>query len=151
MAINHIITSKIEHKAVLETCRFLETQGFEATYIDVDKQGKIDLKDLEKKILFCEDSVRDKEEIIDSIDDKISAAVEEQTTEINTAKDLCLDTLTVKEEELAVSEAKYNSLVTNVARSICCKQRVDNPEISAYDVVENKIVCLSSGSKPLSC
>ena len=112
---------------------------------------KSDLKDLEKKILFCEDSVRDKEEIIDSIDDKISAAVEEQTTEINTAKDLCLDSLTAKEEELVVSETKYNSLVTNVARSICCKQRVDNPEISAYDVIENKIVCLSSGSKPLSC
>ncbi|MEK6900443.1 MAG: cysteine desulfurase family protein [Nanoarchaeota archaeon] len=47
---NHIITSKIEHKAVLETCRYLETQGFEVTYIDVDKYGRINLKDLEKAI-----------------------------------------------------------------------------------------------------
>lgn len=110
-----------------------------------------ELKSLEIKIEHCQESDRIKEELLADTDEKISAAVEKQTTEINNAKDLCLDTLTKKEEELAASEAKYNSLVTNVARNICCKQKVDNPEISAYDVLENKIVCLSSGSKPLSC
>lgn len=110
-----------------------------------------ELKSLEIEIDHCQESDRIKEELLASTNEKISAAVEEQTTEINNAKDLCLDTIDKKEEELTVIEAKYNSLVTNVARSICCKQRVDNPEISAYDVVENRIVCLSSGSKPLSC
>ena len=47
---NHIITSKIEHPAVLETCRFLEKKGFKLTYIDVDEDGLIDLKQLEKSI-----------------------------------------------------------------------------------------------------
>lgn len=47
---NHIITSKIEHLAVLETCNELEKQGFEITYLNVDKYGTIDLKELENSI-----------------------------------------------------------------------------------------------------
>ena len=47
---NHIITSKIEHPAVLNTCRKLEVQGFEVTYLNVDKDGLISLEELENKI-----------------------------------------------------------------------------------------------------
>ncbi|MFH1751927.1 MAG: cysteine desulfurase NifS [archaeon] len=47
---NHIITSEIEHPAVLETCRFLEVNGFKVSYLKVDSDGLIDLKQLEKEI-----------------------------------------------------------------------------------------------------
>lgn len=47
---NHIITSKIEHPAVLETCKHLEKEGFEISYISVDKNGIINLEDLKKSI-----------------------------------------------------------------------------------------------------
>lgn len=47
---NHIITSKIEHSSILETCRYLQTQGFEVSYINVDEQGLIKLDELEQKI-----------------------------------------------------------------------------------------------------
>ncbi|MES9935880.1 MAG: IscS subfamily cysteine desulfurase [Sedimenticola sp.] len=43
----HIITSKTEHKAVLDTCRQLEREGFEITYLDPEPDGLVDLKKLE--------------------------------------------------------------------------------------------------------
>jgi cysteine desulfurase len=46
----HIITSKTEHKAVLDTCRHLEREGFEITYLDPEENGLIDLKKLEAAI-----------------------------------------------------------------------------------------------------
>ncbi len=46
----HIITSKTEHKAVLDTCRQLEREGFEVTYLDPEANGLIDLKKLEAAI-----------------------------------------------------------------------------------------------------
>jgi len=46
----HIITSKIEHPAVLNTCRALEEQGFSVTYLNVDNNGIIDLGELIKNI-----------------------------------------------------------------------------------------------------
>ena len=47
---NHIITSKIEHNAILESCKSLEEEGFKITYLNVDKEGYIDLEQLKKEI-----------------------------------------------------------------------------------------------------
>ena len=47
---NHIIISKIEHQAVLETCKFLEENGYSVTYLDVDKFGMVNSDDLRKAI-----------------------------------------------------------------------------------------------------
>ena len=47
---NHIITTKIEHHAVLHTCEYLEKNGFEVTYLDVDEYGLISLDELKNAI-----------------------------------------------------------------------------------------------------
>lgn len=47
---NHIITTTIEHPAVLETCKYLEKFGFEVTYLKVDENGIIDLEELKSAI-----------------------------------------------------------------------------------------------------
>jgi len=47
---NHIITTKIEHHAVLDTCKYLEEQGFRVTYVDVEKNGIVNPKEIEKAI-----------------------------------------------------------------------------------------------------
>ena len=47
---NHIITTKIEHHAILHTCEWLEKQGAKITYLDVDENGVVDLDQLQKAI-----------------------------------------------------------------------------------------------------
>ena len=46
----HIITSKIEHHAVLHTCEYLKKKGYEITYLDVDEKGSINLEELKRAI-----------------------------------------------------------------------------------------------------
>lgn len=47
---NHIITTKIEHKCILNSCHWLEKQGFDVTYLDVDSEGFVHAETLEKAI-----------------------------------------------------------------------------------------------------
>ena len=47
---NHIITTKIEHHAILHTCEYLEKRGAKITYLDVDENGVVDLDQLQKAI-----------------------------------------------------------------------------------------------------
>ena len=47
----HIITTKVEHASILETMKYLEKEGYEITYLDVDKYGRLDLNELKKAIV----------------------------------------------------------------------------------------------------
>lgn len=47
---NHIITTKVEHHAILHSCQFLEKHGFDVTYVGIDKDGMVNLQELEDAI-----------------------------------------------------------------------------------------------------
>lgn len=47
---NHIITTKVEHDCIINTCKWLEKQGAEVTYLDVDSQGFVNIEDIKKAI-----------------------------------------------------------------------------------------------------
>ena len=47
---NHIITSQVEHPAVLNSCRYLEKRGYSVTYLPVDQQGRVDPKSVDRAI-----------------------------------------------------------------------------------------------------
>ncbi len=46
----HVITTQIDHKCVLDSCRYLEEQGFDVTYLPVQKNGIVDIEELKKAI-----------------------------------------------------------------------------------------------------
>lgn len=56
-----------------------------------------------------------------------------------------------KEEEIRNLKNDYETLAKNAANNICCKEKVDNPNIKYYKIENNKIVCLESGDKALAC
>ena len=53
--------------------------------------------------------------------------------------------------DLLVLEESFDNFVKNVAKSVCCKEKVDNPSINSYEVSGDKLVCLDGGENSLSC
>ena len=85
---NHIITSKIEHHAILSTCEYLEKHGFEVTYLDVDEYGFVSPKAVED-------------------------AIKDNTILISIAQDLYLSCLQTMKSELLSQSRKLRKLQRN--------------------------------------
>lgn len=102
-------------------------------------------EDLQKAFTLEKDELQKSTEIQVLI---LKEDYEEQLTDLQNNSDTKAATL---QENLAKKVQEYELFAANVGKNLCCKARVDNPSISAYDIVNSKIVCLESGGKPISC
>ena len=59
--------------------------------------------------------------------------------------------ITKLQQQLNDLQTSYTKLTQNSAKNICCKQKFDNPQISSYAILENKITCLTQGENKLEC
>ncbi|MEK6863218.1 MAG: hypothetical protein AABW53_00815 [Nanoarchaeota archaeon] len=85
------------------------------------------------------------------MDQQITDQVAQKTAALEEDKNVCQNSLSEKELELGDAQEKYELLARNAARNICCKAKVDNPQINFYDIANDKIVCLEEGSNTLNC
>ena len=101
-------------------------------------------KDLEEKDTKITTVEQEKQKAIDT-------RVQELTTSLTAEKTACEQGSAAKDANVTVIQAQFDEFVKNTAKSVCCKVKVDNPNIAAYEVSGNKLVCLESGANALSC
>ena len=116
---------------------------------------KVQLERVQSDVQEAQKQTADKDAEIAKVKSESQTAVDQQVTEKTAAleqqKTDCQSSLTTKETEVGAVQAKYDQLLKNAAKSICCKAKVDNPQINFYDVVDGKISCLEQGTNQLSC
>ncbi len=102
-----------------------------------------------------EKDLQDKEAKIASIEQEknlaIDTRVNELTASLGQEKAACEQASAAKDANVTAVQDQFDLFVKNMARSVCCKAKVDNPNIKAYDVVDNKLACLESGPQALEC
>ncbi len=113
-----------------------------------NERGKADLEESQKQVSAKGEEVSKlKSEMEVSVNQKVT----EKTAALEQEKNTCESSLKSKEKEVGEVQVKYDQLVKNTARSICCKAKVDNPKINFYDIADNKVVCLEEGKNELVC
>ncbi|MBU0979232.1 MAG: hypothetical protein KJ709_00365 [Nanoarchaeota archaeon] len=76
--------------------------------------------------------------------DELEADLEERLRQLNVGD-------AIHEEELDSMQNDYDELAKNTANNLCCKQKIDNSDISHYEVANNRVVCLTEGLQEISC
>ena len=116
---------------------------------------KVQLERMKSDLEGVQKQVVDKDAEIAKVKSESQANVDKQVTEKTAAleqeKSTCESSLADKDKAVGEVQAKYDLLLKNAAKSICCKAKVDNPQINFYDVVDGKITCLEQGSNQLNC
>lgn len=116
---------------------------------------KVELERTKLDVEEANSLVADKETELATAKSESQATVDQQVAEKTVAleqeKATCEAAVEAKDTEVGEIQVKYELLLKNSAKSICCKAKVDNPQINFYDVVEGKITCLEQGANQLNC
>lgn len=113
-----------------------------------NERSKYDLEEAQKLAVSKGEEIST---LKSEMDKEINDQVTKKTAALEEDKNTCQNSLQSKEKEVGEVQANYDTLVKNMAKSVCCKAKVDNPKINFYDVSDNKIVCLEQGTNQLTC
>lgn len=97
----------------------------------------------------------EKEEELESKTEELEADCSEEiadsTKELTQGQENCVEQLNSMEEEVRTVQEDFDAFVASIARSVCCKERVDNANINYYSMIDNKLVCLEESGEALTC
>lgn len=121
--------------------------NFTENYTGVMQQSESQVLNLNTSVLLCnqfnERILRD----LKNQSDKLAECASELTASrinFNEAKKDC-------EERVNDSGFQYNILGRNTANNLCCKAKIDNPDINYYKIEDNSVICLEKGELVISC
>ncbi len=114
----------------------------ERSKLEAENKYAADLYDLKIKGLQQE---------LDATKTKQADEAAAEATATQQAATQCSADLSKTLQQLVDTQQQLDTLVQNMARNICCKQKVDNSNIKGYSVVNNKLVCLEEGGTALNC
>ena len=137
-------TSKLKSELLISNTNLSSCNEFsEKILFEVEKQSdkfsecRSELSAVKVNLNF---SKKEYEETIKEFEEKLKAS----EGEINSI-------ISEKENEANDLKVQYNLLAQNTANNICCKAKVDNPDIRYYKVEDNKIICLEEGALDITC
>ncbi len=100
---------------------------------------------------LCDLKVKGLQQELDVTKTKQAEQASAEATATQQAATQCSTDLSKTLQQLVDTQQQLDALVQNMARNICCKQKVDNSNIKGYSVVNNKLVCLEEGGTTLNC
>ena len=133
---------------------------------DNRSQCEAALERLSASVEFYDDQLEDKEDLLkeqkNKADLELVNALGNLRAELETKHQLslqklqsdhaaCLQNISNSQGQAAAVQQRFDAFVKTIARSVCCKERVDNSNIRFYKVVDDRLLCLEDAGEPLFC
>lgn len=138
----------------LKECE-IETKSCQKEITLLEKSNTLDITGLQKQlnqtISLYEQKLDLKDSQLQQQKQTITKTTQEQTDKCSTQIESLTNNTQEIQSQLSDLQDKYNLLIINTAKNICCKQKVDNPKINFYNILEHRIVCLEEGETKLIC